>query len=107
MNTGSIQNPTTREARLFAFMQQHIGVRFTANDLDVALNPGGHSPCAHSYLAGLRVQLDACPALGYVLPPSVFDKTKGNQDAALGRVGAYVYWLERRVEVGAQMELVA
>lgn len=86
MNYGSIHNPTTREARLFAFLKRNVGVRFTANELDVALQDFGHSPCAHSYVAGVRLQLELEPQLGYVLP-----KSRKCPQRKL-----YVYWLEAR-----------
>lgn len=100
MNSGSIYNPTTREAKLFAFMREHIGVRFTACELDGALQPFGRNPCAHTYVASVRVQLDANPSLGYVLPKSKWNKKKQCNE----------WWLEVReskpVPSAGQMNLL-
>lgn len=89
MNTGSIDNPATYEARLFAFLLDHIGRDFTSGELSRVLDG---TPCAHNYVAGLRLQLDAQPERGYRVPYKRWEKSKG-------RRGAYVFRLERRVEV--------
>lgn len=83
MNYGSIDNPSSYEARLFAFLLDHIGVEFSCGDLAPYLD---HTPCAHSYVAGLRVQLRAQPERGYDLTDKRWDRTKGKR-------GAYVYKL--------------
>lgn len=100
MNHGNIDNPSTLEARLFAFLLDHVGTEFSCGDLSPHLD---HTPCAHSYVASLRVQLRDRPDRGYMLTDKRWDKTKG-------RRGAYVYKLvkveQRPVASAGQMSLL-
>jgi len=86
MNYGSIDKETTREAKLFNFLRANVGKRFTALELNLAIQFKGPNPCPHTYACGVRLQLEARPELGYRLPKAKYDEVKKLP----------VYWLEFR-----------
>lgn len=87
MNYGSIDNPTTKEAKLFAFLAENVGRKFTTIEIAAVII----TACAHTYIHGVREQLKACPKRGYEL--------RHEQRKRL-----HYYWLE---PTKGQMELCA
>ena len=82
MNYGSIHKPTTKEARLYAYMRQRADEWCDAFVLACYLDC---TTCLHTYIHGVRAQLDADPTLGYAME----HRQRG--------VGEHYYRVARRV----------
>ena len=82
MNYGSIHKPTTKEARLYAYMRQRADEWCEAIDLAFYLD---RTTCLHTYIHGVREQLKAAPELGYVMEH--LQKGKGQSFYRVARRG--------------------